>query len=149
MDNIDGLLDSAKKKCKAKEREAMTLTNNSKPSEGSKFRYKQQFDQLPDSIDELLQQMDEIEGQIECMGADNQGVSLLINLNFISLLHGQLNYENNFYFFRVLKNMKIGWLKYMNYAKKLITQRILRNNWKRKCWKYTICGIHKLSKPLM
>lgn len=53
----------------------MVLTNNSKPSEGARFKFKAQFEKLPDSIDELLQQMDEIEGQIECMGGENQGVS--------------------------------------------------------------------------
>lgn len=53
----------------------MALTNNSKPSEGAQFQFKAQFDKLPDSIDELLQQMDEIQGQIDCMEGDNLGVS--------------------------------------------------------------------------
>lgn len=69
-------MNTAKRQCKAKEKEAMALTNNTKPSDGARFPYRDQFAKLPDDIDELMEKLNEIDGQIECMAAENDGVNI-------------------------------------------------------------------------
>lgn len=64
-----------KRKCKEKKQGALKLTDNTQPSDGSRFKYKEQFDKLPGTIDELLDKINEIEGQVECMAGDNDNVN--------------------------------------------------------------------------
>lgn len=43
------------------------MTDNKKPSDARNFPYKKQFDELPDNLDELVDRMNEIQGQMECV----------------------------------------------------------------------------------
>lgn len=70
-------MDNKKRKCKEKEHEALKLTNNSRPRDGDKFKFKKVFEGLPDDIDDLIEQAEEIGAQIECMSSDDDHVSIL------------------------------------------------------------------------
>lgn len=69
VDRIGKLLGEAKQECKKKQIDAMKLTNNLKPSDGEKFLYKKQFDELSSNVDELMDELSEIEAQLECQSA--------------------------------------------------------------------------------
>lgn len=69
VDRIGRLLNEAKEECKKKQMDAMKLTNNRKPSDGARFPYKKQFDELSNNIDELKDEIGEIEAQLECQSA--------------------------------------------------------------------------------
>lgn len=72
MDKIGQLLDTTKLRCKEKQEEAKRLTDGLKPSDGARFPYKEKFDRLPNSIEELNEHIDELEGQIACMQMNNE-----------------------------------------------------------------------------
>lgn len=56
----------------------MALTNNAKPLDGKKFPFKAAFDALPNSINELLCEIDDIEDQISLMGNEDNEVSATV-----------------------------------------------------------------------
>ena len=72
MDKIGQLLDTTKLKCKEKQEEAKRLTGGLKPSDGDRFPYKAKFDRLPDSIAELREKIDDLEGQLSCMQSNDE-----------------------------------------------------------------------------
>lgn len=74
LDKIGRALDTTKQQCKEKQREAMKLTDNSKPSDGNRFPYKAQFDAISNSIDDLQEQISDIEDQLSCMNQANNNV---------------------------------------------------------------------------
>lgn len=67
MNNIKSALEDAKERCKKQQAVASKLTDGKKPSDARNFPYKQQFDELPDTMDELVDHMNEIKGQMECV----------------------------------------------------------------------------------
>ncbi|KAG4065304.1 hypothetical protein HA402_012746 [Bradysia odoriphaga] len=67
VNNIKTALEQAKEKCKKQQALASQLTDNKKPSDARNFPYKKQFDELPDTMDELVDHMNEIQGQMECV----------------------------------------------------------------------------------
>lgn len=67
INNIKTALDEAKEKCRRQQEIASKLTDNKKPSDARNFPYKKQFDELPDTMDELVDHMNEIQGQMECV----------------------------------------------------------------------------------
>lgn len=56
----------------------MALTNNCNPSDSKKFPFREQFEKLPNNIDEIMEKISEIEGQIECMATDSERVDIMI-----------------------------------------------------------------------
>lgn len=72
VNNIERALEDAKEKCKKQRAVASKLTDNKKPSDGP---YKKQFDDLPDTIDALVDHMNEIQGQMECIRNYSREVS--------------------------------------------------------------------------
>lgn len=73
-DRIGGILDKSKQETKEKQLKAMKLTENRKPSEGDKFPYKKQFDELPSERTALTEEMDDLEQQISCHSSNDQSV---------------------------------------------------------------------------
>lgn len=73
-DRIGGILDKTKQETKEKQLKAMKLTENRKPSEGAKFPYKKQFDELPNERTALSEEMDDLEQQISCHSSNDQTV---------------------------------------------------------------------------
>lgn len=73
-DRIGALLDREKQNTKEKQSIAMKLTENRKPSEGAKFPYKKQFDELSDDRKVLKEDMDDLEQQISCHSGNDQSV---------------------------------------------------------------------------
>lgn len=73
-DRIGTLLDHTKQETKEKQLIAMKLTENRKPSEGDKFPYKKQFDDLSNDRAALNEEMEDLEQQISCHSAGDQSV---------------------------------------------------------------------------
>lgn len=73
-DRIGAILDKTKQETKEKQLLAMKLTENRKPSEGDKFPYKKQFDELPNERAQLTEEMDDLEQQISCHSSTDQSV---------------------------------------------------------------------------
>lgn len=73
-DQIGSTLDRKKQETKEKQLIAMKLTGNRKPSEGNKFPYKKQFDELSDDRKTLGDDMEDLEQQISCQAAGDQSV---------------------------------------------------------------------------
>lgn len=65
-DRIKAMMDATKVRYKAKEAEALQLTDGLAPSH-PKFKYKAKFEKLPDSVDDLQVQLDELQGRIDCI----------------------------------------------------------------------------------
>lgn len=80
VNNIKTALDDAKEKCKRQQAIASKLTDNKKPSDARNFPYKQQFDELPDTMAELVDHMNELQGQMECVRDYNPEVCLSLQL---------------------------------------------------------------------
>lgn len=74
MDKIKEILEQNKRKCKEKQSEAKRLTDGKTPSDAAQFPYKEAFDRLPDVMEELLNHMSDLEGQIECISEANESV---------------------------------------------------------------------------
>lgn len=74
LNNIKAKLEDAKEKCKRQQAIASKLTDNKKPSDARNFPYKKQFDELPDTMTELVDHMNEIQGQMECFRNYNPDV---------------------------------------------------------------------------
>lgn len=93
---ITELLNKHKKECKEKQVTAKKLTNNHQPSDGDKFPFKQQFDELPKERVELEEEIEDIENQINCRSADNQRVLDEYNekLESIERLKNEINKIN-------------------------------------------------------
>lgn len=53
---------------------ALKLTDNHKPSEGDKFPYKKDFDELSNDCNELKEEMEDLEQQISCRSTNDQAV---------------------------------------------------------------------------
>lgn len=79
-DRIGATLDQKKQECKNKQLTALELTDNRKPSEGDKFPFKKQFDELSNDKDELMELKDELEGQINCRTTEDQ--QTLVRIHF-------------------------------------------------------------------
>lgn len=73
-DRIGGLLDRTKQETKEKQLSAMKLTANRKPSEGDKFPYKKEFDELSNDRNALNTDKDDLEQQISCHSSNDQSV---------------------------------------------------------------------------
>lgn len=73
-DRIGAILDKSKQETKEKQLKAMKLTENRKPSEGAKFPYKKQFDELSNDRAVLTEEMDDLEQQISCHSSNDQSV---------------------------------------------------------------------------
>lgn len=73
-DRIGTILDRTKQETKEKQLIAMKLTENRKPSEGDKFPYKKQFDELSNDRAALNEEMEDLEQQISCHTSDDQTV---------------------------------------------------------------------------
>lgn len=73
-DRIGGILDRTKQETKEKQLIAMKLTGNRKPSEGDKFPFKKEFDELPGDRKELGDELEDLEQQINCQSTDGQSV---------------------------------------------------------------------------
>lgn len=73
-DRIGAILDKAKQDAKEKQLIALKLTDNHKPSEGDKFPYKKDFDELSDVRSELAEEMEDLEQQIRCRSTNDQAV---------------------------------------------------------------------------
>lgn len=52
------------------------MTDNKKPSDARNFPYKKQFDKLPDTMEALVDHMNEIQGKMECVPNYNPEVGL-------------------------------------------------------------------------
>lgn len=70
-------LEETKEKCKRQQAIACEMTDNKKPSDAKNFPYKKQFDELPDTLEGLVDHMNGIQGQIECVRNCNPEVCLL------------------------------------------------------------------------
>lgn len=73
-DRIGAILDKTKQETKEKQLKAMKLTENRKPSEGDKFPYKKQFDELSNDRAALTEEMDDLEQKISCHSSNDQSV---------------------------------------------------------------------------
>lgn len=73
VDKIKDILERNKKNCKEKHIEAKQLTDGLTPNDKKQFPYKAAFEQLPDVMEELLEHMNDLEGQINCIvgGSDS------------------------------------------------------------------------------
>lgn len=69
---ISDLLDHQKRKCKDKRDTARKLTNNTQPSDGDRFPFKNDFDELPNNKDELLEEIENISNQISVRSINDQ-----------------------------------------------------------------------------
>lgn len=74
MDKIKEIIDRTKKHCSEKQAEAKKMTNGKVPSDEKNFPYKKDFDKLPSTGVELLAYMNELQGQIDCMGEGNEAI---------------------------------------------------------------------------
>lgn len=74
VDKIKEILDRNKQKCKEKQSEAKRLTDGKTPSDGDQFPYKIVFDSLPDVMEQLLEHMNDLEGQIGCISEGSDSV---------------------------------------------------------------------------
>lgn len=83
-DRIGTALDEKKRECKNKRLAALELTNNRKPSKGNDFPFKQQFDELSNDKDELMELKDELEGQINCRTTEDQQTLVRIDIGRIT-----------------------------------------------------------------
>lgn len=73
MDKIKEVLDRNKQKCKEKQSEAKRLTDGKTPSD-TNFPYTEVFNRLPDVMDDLLNHISDLEGQIGCISEGNDSV---------------------------------------------------------------------------
>lgn len=73
-DRIGGILDRKKQEAKEKQVIALKLTENHRPSEGIKFPYKREFDELSDDKRELKEEIEDLEQQIRCGYTNDQAV---------------------------------------------------------------------------
>lgn len=73
-DRIGKILDKTKQEAKEKQLVAMRMTENHKPSDGNKFPYKKEFDELSSDRQELREEMDDLEQQISCRSGNDQTV---------------------------------------------------------------------------
>lgn len=73
-DRIGEILVRTKKETKEKQLVAMKLTENHKPSEGDKFPYKKQFDELSNERSALNTEMEDLEQQISCHTSGDQSI---------------------------------------------------------------------------
>lgn len=73
-DRIGTILDKLKQETKEKQTIALQLTENHRPSEGNRFPYKKDFDELPENKDELASEMEDLEQQISCRTTNDQAV---------------------------------------------------------------------------
>lgn len=73
-DRIGGVLDKKKQEAKDKQRKALELTENRRPTEGDKFPYKQKFDELSDNKEELMEELEELDQRIGCRSTNDQAV---------------------------------------------------------------------------
>lgn len=73
-DRIGAKLDKTKQEAKEKQLIAMRMTENHKPSEGNKFPYKKDFDELSNDRKELADEMEDLEQQINCRSTNDQAV---------------------------------------------------------------------------
>lgn len=71
VDKIGGMLDTVKQQCFEKQSAAMKLTENRKPSDGKRFPYKKQFDELANEMSVLLDEIADIDGQLDCGDSSN------------------------------------------------------------------------------
>lgn len=79
VDKIMEILNQSKVKCKDKQRAACQLTDGKKPND-SDFPYRKEFSNLPDDIEQLEGKIDELQGQLDCMGGYDQSVSTQVML---------------------------------------------------------------------
>lgn len=73
-DRIGNTLDKTKQEAKEKQVIALKMTENHKPSEGDRFPYKKDFNELSDDRKELAEEMEDLEQQISCRSTDDQSV---------------------------------------------------------------------------
>lgn len=73
-DRIGNILDKTKQETKEKQLIALKLTENRKPTEGDKFPYKKDFDELTDNRNELQQEMEDLEQLISCRSSNDHSV---------------------------------------------------------------------------
>lgn len=73
-DRIGRISDTKKQEAKEKQRAALKMTENHKPSEGNKFPYKKDFDELSDDRNVLVEEMEDLEQQISCRSSNDQAV---------------------------------------------------------------------------
>lgn len=73
-DKINAVLDRTKRETKEKQVIALKMTENHRPSEGDKFPYKKDFDELSNDRNELSDEMDDLEQQINCRSSNDQAV---------------------------------------------------------------------------
>lgn len=78
ISKVKNALQESKEKCKRQQAVACKMTDNKKPSDAQNFPYKKQFDKLPDTMVELVDHMNEIQGRMECMHSYNPEVLLFI-----------------------------------------------------------------------
>lgn len=74
LDRIGAMWDRKKQDAKEKQLCAMKLTGNRKPSEGDKFPFKKEFDELPNDRNELNTEKEDLEQQISCHASNDQSV---------------------------------------------------------------------------
>lgn len=73
-DRIGAILDKLKQETKDKQSIALQLTENHRPSEGNRFPYKKDFDELPENKEQLAEEMEDLEQQISCRSTNDQAV---------------------------------------------------------------------------
>ena len=73
-DRIGTILDKLKQETKEKQSIALQLTENHRPSEGKRFPYKKDFDELSEDKQELAEEMEDLEQQISCRSTNDQAV---------------------------------------------------------------------------
>lgn len=69
---ISDLLDQQKRKCKEKRDAARKMTNNKQPNDGDSFPFKNDFDELSNDKNELLEEIENIANQISVRSANDQ-----------------------------------------------------------------------------
>lgn len=73
-DRIGGISDKAKQETKEKQSIALKLTENHRPTEGDRFPYKKDFDELSNDRRELAEEVEDLEQQVNCRSTDDQAV---------------------------------------------------------------------------
>lgn len=73
-DRIGDILDRTKIEARDKQVIALKMTDNHRPTEGDKFPYKKEFDELSDVRTELTEEMEDLEQQINCRSSTDQSV---------------------------------------------------------------------------
>lgn len=73
-DRIGTILDRLKQETKEKQSIALQLTENHRPTEGNRFPYKKDFDELSEDKGVLAEEMEDLEQQISCRSTNDQAV---------------------------------------------------------------------------